>query len=75
MAYRKLPLFFKFQNIILRMGEFHTIFYVLSTTGKRFHDAGLHDLGVESGVIAEGSITGVMEGRKYKHAVRLHKIV
>ena len=57
------------------MGEFHTIFYLLSTTGKSFHDAGLHALCVESGVIPEGSITGVMEGRKYNHTVRLHKIV
>ena len=30
---------------------------------------------MESGVIAEGSIIAVMEGRKYNRAVRLHKIV
>lgn len=30
---------------------------------------------MESGVIAEGSVTGVMEGRKYNRAVRLHKLV
>ena len=30
----------------------------------RFQDAGLQDLCLESGVIAEGSVTGVMEGRK-----------
>ena len=65
----------KFKNLILRMGAFHTICNLLSTTGKRFQDAGLRDLCVESGVIAEGSITAVMEGRKYNHAVRLHKIV
>lgn len=52
----------KFQNIKLRMG-------------KRFQEAGLRDVCVESGVIAEGSITAVMEGRKYNRAVRLHKIV
>ena len=65
----------KFKNIILRMGAFHTICNLLSTIGKRFQDAGLRDLCVEAGVIAEGSITGVMEGRKYNCAVRLHKIV
>ena len=57
------------------MGGFHTICYLLSTIGKRFQDAGLRDLCVESGVIAEGSFTGVMEGRKFNRAVRLHKIV
>ena len=60
---------FKFKNFILRMGEFHTICYLLSTIEKRFQDAGLRDL------IAEGSITALMEGRKYNRAVRLHKIV
>ena len=65
----------KFKHIILRMGAFHTIYNLLSTIGKRFQDAGLRDLCVEAGVIAEGSITGVMEGRKYNRAVRLHKIV
>ena len=65
----------QFKNLILRMGAFHTICNLLSTIGKRFQDAGLRDLCVESGVIAEGSITAVMEGRKYNRAVRLHKIV
>ena len=55
----------KFKNIILRMGVLHT---VCSTIGKRFQDAGLRDLCVESGVIAEGSIAGVMEGHKYNQS-------
>ena len=42
--------------------------------GKRFQDAGLRDLCIESGVIADGSIFGVMDGRKYKRVVRLHKL-
>ena len=66
---------FKFKNIILRMGAFHTICNLLSAIGKRFQDACLRDLSVESGVIAEGSITAFLEGRKYNRAVRLHNIV
>ena len=65
----------KFKNIIIRMGAFHTICNLLSIIGKRFQDAGLRDLSVESGVIAEGSITGMMDGRKYNRTVRLHKLV
>ena len=65
----------KFKNIIIRMGVFHTICNLLSSIGKRFQDAGLRDLSVESGVIAEGSMAGVMGGRKYNRAVRLHKLV
>ena len=65
----------KFKNIIITMGVFHTICNLLSTIGKRFQDAGLRDLCVESGVIAEGSVSGVMDGRRYNRAVRLHKLV
>jgi len=54
---------------------FHTICTLLSTIGKRFQDVGLRDLCVESGVIAEGSVAGVMDGRRYNRAVRLHKLV
>ena len=57
------------------MGAFHTMCTLLAIIGKRFQDAGLRDLYVESGVIAEGSVSGVMEGRKYNRAVRLHKLV
>ena len=64
-----------FRDIIVRMGMFHTICTLLGIIGKRFQDAGLRDLCVESQVIAEGSVSGVMEGRKYNHAVRLHKLV
>ena len=53
------------------MRVFHTICNLLSTIGKRFQDAGLRDLSVESGVIAEGSISGVMEGHKYNRATSL----
>eukprot|EP00745_Piridium_sociabile_P027749 TRINITY_DN44663_c0_g1_i3.p1 TRINITY_DN44663_c0_g1~~TRINITY_DN44663_c0_g1_i3.p1 ORF type:complete len:1606 (-),score=395.32 TRINITY_DN44663_c0_g1_i3:590-5317(-) len=66
----------KFLNtIILRLGVFHTICTLLATIGKRFQDAGLRDLCVESGLIAEGSVAGVIEGRRYNRAVRLHKLV
>ena len=48
---------------------------MLSIIGKRFGDAGLRDLAVESGVIAEGSIDAVLCGREYNREVRLHKLV
>ena len=64
-----------FKDIIVRMGAFHTICTLLGIIGKRFQNAGLRDLCVESQVIAEGSVSGVMEGRKYNRAMRLHKLV
>ena len=60
----------KFKHI--RLGVFHTICTLLVIVGKRFQDAGLRDLCIESGVIADGSIYRVMDGPKYTWAVRLH---
>ena len=48
---------------------------LMSTIGKWFQDAGLRYLCIESVVVAEGSASGVMENRKYKRAVRIHKLV
>ncbi len=65
----------EFNSIIIRMGAFCTMCTLLAIISKRFQDAGLHDLCVESGVIKEGSVPGVMEGRKYNRAVQLRKLV
>ena len=64
-----------FSHILLRMGVFHTICTMPAIMGKRFGDAGLRDLAVESGVIADGSIAGVLDGRNYNRAIRLHKLM
>ena len=57
------------------MGDFHTVFNFMATIGKRFQDAGLRDLAVESDVIAEGSSQAVMECRLYNRTLRFHKLV
>lgn len=64
-----------FEKVFIRMGAFHTLCNLLSIIGKRFASAGLRDLAVESGIIAEGSITSVLEGRHYNRGVRLCKLV
>ena len=64
-----------FKDFIIRMGDFHLTGNFLSTISKRFQDAGLMELCVEAGVVAEGSISGVMEGRQYNRSMRAHKLV
>ena len=59
----------QFKDLVLRMGVFHTICTFLSVIGKRFQDAGLRDVIIESGVIAEGSVSGVQEGRTLNRAI------
>ena len=57
------------------MGVFHTTCTLLSFIGKRFKEAGSEDLCVECGAIEEGSVAGVLDGRRYNRGVRLHNIM
>ena len=54
----------KFSSI--ENGRISCICNFLGIICKRFKDAGLRDLGVETGIIAEGSIDSVLDGHKYK---------
>ena len=65
----------KLRPVVLTMGTFHTICNLMSIIGKRFTDAGLRDIAVESGVLAEGSVDAALESRQYNRAVHLHKLV
>lgn len=62
-------------RLVIRLGEFHTAMAFLGTIGKRFGDAGLRDVAIESGLVAQGSINGVISGHHYNRSVRCHKIV
>ncbi len=64
----------EFSRIIPRMGSFHIIGSFLSVIGKRYGDAGLADILTESGVLAAGSVAGVIQGKHYNRAVRMHKL-
>ena len=65
----------EFSNVIPRMGAFHITCTLLAVIGKRFGEAGLQDLLVESGVVAGGSVASVIAGRQYNRAMRAHKTV
>ena len=60
-----------YDKVVLMMGNFHTICNFMSSIGKMLGEAGRRDIAVESGVIAEGSINNVLEGKQYYHAVQL----
>ena len=63
----------KFKPTVLRLGTFHTLGTLISI-GKRFLHAGLKDLFIEAGVVAEGSVSAVLEGRNYNRGVCVHKL-
>jgi hypothetical protein len=47
----------------------------LSVIGKRFGDAGLRDIAIESGLVAEGSINGVLSGHHYNRSINTMKVM
>ena len=56
-------------------GAFHTTMTALACIGKRFRDAGLQDIFIESEIVASGSVNGVMNGHHYNRSIRCHKII
>ena len=64
-----------FADIIPRLGTFHTISCLLSVIRKRFSPAGLREVIIESGVIEEGSVDGILTGKAYNRTVRFHKLM
>jgi len=64
----------EFQSVALRIGSFHIACVLMSVIGKRFGDSGLRDLLIESRIIGNGSVNGVLEGKHYNRALRTHKV-
>ncbi|XP_038063921.1 uncharacterized protein LOC119734467 [Patiria miniata] len=62
-------------RIVIRLGAFHTTMTALATIGKRFCDAGLQDILIESDVVAPGSMNGVINGHHYNRSIRCHKVM
>ena len=60
--------------MVLRMGTFHTVCAFLAAIGKRFSGARLQDILIESGIVATGSVSGVLHGKHYNRAIRTHKV-
>lgn len=50
----------QFQRLVVWIGSFHTICAFLAAIGKRFGDAGLADVLMESGIVGSGSVAGVL---------------
>lgn len=63
------------EKLVLRLGEFHTCMAFMGAIGKMFKLSGLEDVIIEAGVIAQGSIAGVISGHNYNRAIRAHKLM
>ena len=63
------------RKLVLRLGKFHTCMAFMGAIGKMYRLSGLEDILVEGGVVAQGSIAGVMGGHNYYRSLRAHKIM
>ena len=57
------------------MGMSHTIMMYMHILRKRFSDAGLLNVLIKSGTIAEGSIDKALSGKMYNRGIRAYKLV
>lgn len=64
----------QFENVIVRLGGFHTLMNFMKCIGQHMDSSGLKDVWVESGVFGENSTTHMLTGHAYNKAVRGHKL-
>ena len=57
------------------MGEFHIFCSFMAPIGKRFGDAGLADVLVESEIVGSRSMAAVLEGRHSNSGLRTHEVL
>ena len=57
------------------MGAFHIACTFLAVLGRRFGDAGLRDMVIETEIVAAGSVGAVLEGRHYNRGLRANKLL
>ena len=64
----------QFRNCLLMMSIFHLLTNYMGILKKRFCDAGMKDVLLQSATIAEGSIERALNGKSYNRGVREYKI-
>ena len=65
----------KFGSIVLMMGMFHMLMMYMHILSKRFSDAGMSAILIQSGAIAEGSVEKALCGKMYNRGVRAYKMM
>ena len=65
----------KFKDCVFMLGTFHTIMMFMAIIYKRFRDAGLRDLMIQPGVLAERSVDQALFGKMYNRGIRSYKLL
>jgi hypothetical protein len=61
-------------DVIMLLGGLHVSFNFLKVIGQHMENAGLDDILVEAGILAEKSVSAAMDGKAYYRAVRAHTL-
>lgn len=62
----------EFDRIFITLGDFHTKMAFLKAIGKFFDESGGSNILVESGIIAQGSINGIITATHFNRSSRIH---
>ena len=65
----------RYEKHIVLIGTFHLVCAYLKMVGKKMDGSGLSDILLEAGLIASGSLQGVISGKHYDRAMHCHKIM
>ena len=63
----------RYEKHIVLNGTFHLVCAYLKMVGKKMDGSGLSDILLETGLIASGSLQGVISGKHYDRAMHCHK--
>lgn len=64
-----------FDNLFIHLGPFHIMMAYFKAVGKIISDCGLTNVMVESGLLANGSVNGFLDGKHFNRCKRLHPLV
>lgn len=62
------------ERVILKMGGLHLANNYIRAIGQHMANTGLAEIWLESGILGEGAIAKVLDGRDYAKAMRAHKL-
>lgn len=65
----------RYDKHIILIGTFHLACAYLKMVGKKMDGSGLSDILLEAGLIASGSLQGVLTGKHYDRSLHCHKTV
>ena len=65
----------RFKDSIIMLGIFHMIMMYMGIMSKRFKDAGLRDILVQSSILTEVSVDLPLSGKMYNRSIRAHKLM